>query len=118
MTHEMATKFVYDFFNHMDASDWDNVAKYFHEDIKYERPGYAAIMPIFGKDAVMKFFKETRIVKSGVHTTNLVLSDSTHIICLGGFAGLSREGKPLTARYADYYKIQEGLIVHRVSYFM
>lgn len=118
MTHEMATKLVYDFFNYIDSDDWKNVAKYFHDNIKYERPGYGDVMPIIGKKAVINFFKETRIVKSGVHTTDLVISDDNHIICLGSFKGVSKEDQALSARYADYYEMKDNLILHRVSYFL
>lgn len=106
--------FVKDLFSCVDNSDWSGLQRHLHDDIVYERPGYE---PLVGKAAVLKFYRQTRIVASGKHVVERVLSDGSNVACWGNFYGKAKDGRELRAGFVDVYRLKEGRIGFRRTYF-
>jgi ketosteroid isomerase-like protein len=101
-------------FRCIDGCDWQGLAGCLHDHIVYERPGYDALI---GKDAVMEFYRCVRIVSSGRHMIEQVVSDGAHIACWGSFHGAAKDGRELCVGFADIYGIDGGLIRRRRTFF-
>jgi ketosteroid isomerase-like protein len=106
--------FVRRLFDCIDGGDWPGLSELLDEEAVYERPGYA---PFIGKRAVMTFYLETRIVSSGKHVIEKVLSDGANIACWGSFSGVDKKGRGIAAGFADVYCISAGRIRSRRTFF-
>ena len=80
----MNREFVIRMFETVDARDWERLADFFHPDLVYHRPGYA---PLVGRDAVLHFYREVRVIGSGGHQLAAVVVDGDHGACWGRFVG-------------------------------
>lgn len=107
--------FVTELFRKIDARDWDALAACFAEDVVYERPGYE---PLVGRDRVMRFYREERVVAAGEHSLDRVLIDGDGGACWGRYVGVHRDGSPIDERFADVYTVDaRGRITTRRSFF-
>lgn len=115
---KITDSFIIDMFRHIDQGKWDDLAKFFATNATYERPGYA---PLTGRDSIMKFYREERIVASGSHSIDDCIIDLKLdrglASCWGSFEGLSRNGEKLKERFADIYELRDGKITLRRTYF-
>ena len=106
--------FVRRLFECIDGSDWRGLSDLLHEEAVYERPGYT---PFVGKQAIMNFYLEERIVSSGQHVIEKVVSDGANIACWGSFSGLDKNGRGIAAGFADIYSVRDGRIHLRRTFF-
>lgn len=101
-------------FRAIDDAAWQDLARFFHKNVVYERPGYP---PIEGIDALLYFYSNTRIVAEGKHSLDGRLRGDGKAICWGQFSGLSKAGDVLSERFADAYELEDGVIKKRTTYF-
>ena len=99
-------------FRAVDASDWDAVDRFFHPDLRYDRPGLA---PLIGAGAVSRFYREVRTLR-GEHRFDAVVTNGEHGACWGRFVGTNANG-PVDVEFADCYGFRDGLLWRRKSYF-
>ncbi|MEZ4585043.1 MAG: nuclear transport factor 2 family protein [Gemmatimonadales bacterium] len=99
-------------FKAVDASDWDNVDKYFHPDLEYLRPG---MDPLLGKAALSNFYRNVRTLR-GEHRFDAVVVDGDKGACWGRFVGRNANG-PVDVEFADCYGFKDGLLWRRKSFF-
>ncbi|MGY4304175.1 ketosteroid isomerase-like protein [Bradyrhizobium sp. USDA 4369] len=112
--HQDAEAYVRHLFACIDGRDWPGLSRLLDDGAIYERPGYE---PFVGRPAIMQFYRHERIVASGEHLLEQVLSNGKQIACWGSFTGLDRNGRPLKARFADIYHVSEGRIGLRRTFF-
>jgi len=98
----------------IDLADWSALAELVTEDICYDRPGYPTIR---GVRELLEFYRHTRIVGSGKHQLDQLLTDDTQGFCWGSFVGVSRSGQPIDEVFADWYAFAEHRISRRRSFF-
>ncbi|MFI6688492.1 nuclear transport factor 2 family protein [Streptomyces sp. NPDC050485] len=109
-----AERLVADLFAIIDERRWDDLPNVFALDCVYERPGYD---PLAGLADVDLFYRHTRIISTGRHQVDRVVSDLGSAACWGRFTGRDRLGRPLEEGFADTYLVRDGKIVHRTTYF-
>ena len=105
---------VLSLFKAIDNLGWSDVEQYFHENVRYERPGYE---PIVGREKLMHFYREVRIIKEGRHHINSILVEEELAMCQGLFVGSSKKCEPLNVRFVDWYRFDGPIIVARCTYF-
>ena len=98
----------------IDDSRWDDLDRYFHDQIVYERPGYP---PFKGLKRVLRFYREERIIASGRHETEGIVIDGLQAASWGRFIGRHKNGSELEELYADVYRLEDGQIRTRRSHF-
>jgi ketosteroid isomerase-like protein len=101
-------------FGCIDGRDWAGLSEFLHDEAIYERPGYE---PFVGKPAILDFYLTKRIISLGQHRVERVLSDGANIACWGSFSGVAKNGGNLSTRFADVYRIREGRIDLRRTFF-
>lgn len=107
--------FVTELFRKIDSRDWEALVSSFAEDVVYERPGYE---PLVGRDQVMHFYREVRVIAAGTHQLERVVLAADGGASWGRFVGVHRNGSPIDERFADVYTLDaEGRIRTRASYF-
>jgi ketosteroid isomerase-like protein len=58
-----------------------------------------------------------RIIEAGTHIVDYTVSDLGVAACWGRFRGYSRDGRELDESFADTYRVRDGRIVYRRTYF-
>ncbi len=101
-------------FRAIDNASWKDLASFFHAEVVYERPGYPLIE---GIDALLYFYRNTRIIADGKHALDGALQGDRKAICWGQFNGRSKAGDALNERFADAYELEHGVIKKRTTYF-
>jgi ketosteroid isomerase-like protein len=105
---------ITELFQAVDSNDWTAMTQIFHDHITYERPGYE---PFVGRDRVMQFYCQERVIASGKHHLEQVVVDHDRAACWGRFVGLGKDGSSIDERFADVYSFEDGKIRTRRSYF-
>lgn len=105
---------VFELFHVIDLSDWQALKNIFHEDILYERPGYAKFC---GLDRLIQFYQRERIIASGTHNINKVITEEDSGACWGHFIGVGKNGSSIDELFAEAYSFEDGKIRTRRSYF-
>lgn len=113
-TRAVAPTFVHELFRRIDARDWEGLAASLHPEVVYERPGYE---PLVGRERVLRFYREERVIAAGEHRLDRVLTDAESGACWGRFVGVHRDGSDIDERFADVYLLQDGRIRTRRSFF-
>jgi branched-chain amino acid aminotransferase len=101
-------------FDKVDSRDWEGLRQVFCQDATYERPGYE---PLMGLERVMKFYREERVIASGKHHLENIVLEENSGACWGRFTGVHKNGSAIDERFADVYRIKNGKIWNRQSYF-
>lgn len=114
MSAQLPRHWFEDLFRAIDTATWNDLPQFFHADVVYERPGYP---PIEGIDALLTFYRFTRIVAEGKHSLDGGLGEGDSAICWGHFNGRSKTGEVLSERFADAYELEGGVIKKRTTYF-
>lgn len=105
---------VHSLFSAIDSSNWSALEELLHEDVVYDRPGYAAFE---GKSRVLDFYRNERIIARGEHILERVVAQDDCIAAWGTFIGVAKNGLPLNERFADVYELKHEKIYRRRSYF-
>ncbi|MEU5980026.1 nuclear transport factor 2 family protein [Streptomyces sp. NPDC047315] len=113
-TDESPEKLVGELFDVIDGCRWNELGTVFGNECTYCRPGYE---PLVGLPRVEHFYRRERIIASGRHQVDHVVSDTDTVACWGRFVGTSRTGQPLSEEFADVYRVREGKIVFRKTFF-
>lgn len=100
-------------FNAVDRRDWDTVAKYFHPELVYDRPGFDQLV---GGAAVDNFYRNIRTIH-GVHQFEGFAIDGETGACWGRFVGTRKDGSSLDVEFADCYRFKAGQLWRRKSFF-
>ena len=111
---EESERLIKGLFGCIDGCDWGGLCDFLHDEAIYERPGYE---PFVGKMAILDFYITRRIISLGQHCIEKVLSDGVDIACWGRFSGVAKSGRSLSVRFADVYRIREGRIDLRRTFF-
>ena len=99
----------------VDAGDVPALVALFSPDTVYERPGYA---PLRGRDELIAFYRDTRIIVDGRHRLRSTVSDGTAVAVHGDFEGLLKDGSRVRLRFADFFELDaEGLFSRRDTFF-
>ena len=110
-TNEEVVRSYYAF---ADAGDLEGILSIFRDDAVYERPGLA---PMNGREALRAFYAGPRLVKSGAHTLERVVTHDDIAIAQGELNGELQSGESIRARFVDVYEISDGLVKTRTTYF-
>jgi uncharacterized protein len=114
LTVRTADKLVAQLFDVIDGCRWDELRSVLDETCVYSRPGYE---PIVGLPEIERFYREVRVIGSGRHLVECVVADLGAAACWGTFQGRSRSGAELEEGFADTYRVRDGRITYRRTYF-
>ena len=89
MQNLLFTDVVQKYYAELDKGDVDEVVALFEVDAEYSRPGYAHMS---GRDAIRSFYVDDRIIESGVHNIESIVSNSRTVAVEGSFKGTVRGG--------------------------
>lgn len=98
----------------IDARDWDTLPAFFHSDIVYERPGYD---PFVGCDRVMRFYRDERVIRRGVHMLEGIVVETGKAAAWGWIDAVHVDGTPIKHSFADVYLLDQHTIKLRRSHF-
>jgi len=110
----MSRDAVMSMFDAVDRQDWARLARFYCDDCYYERPGF---IPISGHTELMRFYEEIRPIARGDHRLTLILQDGDVLCAAGEFRGLLRTGRQVDLQFADLYRMRDGLIHTRKTFF-
>jgi ketosteroid isomerase-like protein len=115
MQHLIFTDIVQKYYAEVDKGDVDGVVALFEVDAEYSRPGYARLS---GREAIRSFYTDDRIIESGMHNIESMVSDSGTVAVEGNFRGTVRGGTDVEVNFADFFSASpNGLIQKRRTYF-
>lgn len=89
----------------VDRGDIAELVKLFAEDAVYRRPGYP---PLRGRGELERFYREERVIESGRHTLESVVSSRPQVAVTGSFSGTLRGGQDMTLEFADFFIFDAG----------
>jgi branched-chain amino acid aminotransferase len=101
-------------FDKVDSRNWDELNQVFCQDVTYERPGYE---PLQGYERVKYFYREERVIASGKHFLENIVTNRESGACWGRFIGVHKNSSPIDERFADVYTFKDSKILTRKSYF-
>lgn len=102
------------YYDLVDAQRTEDLISLFHDDVVYERQGTPTIV---GLAALRRFYEQDRVIDSGAHRLDQVLSGEDWVAVRGGFEGLLRDGSRVSLRFTDWHHFQDGKIIRRESLF-
>jgi ketosteroid isomerase-like protein len=115
MQHLVFTDVVQKYYGEVDKGVVDEIVALFEVDAEYSRPGYAHMT---GREAIRSFYVADRIIESGVHNIESIVSNSEAVAVEGSFKGTVRGGANTSAEFADFFwPGPNGLIKKRRTYF-
>ncbi len=112
---DVFTDLVQKYYAEVDKGDVEGVVALFEVDAEYSRPGYSHMS---GREAIRSFYADDRIIESGVHNVESIVSDSGTVAVEGSFKGTVRGGTQAQVEFADFFwPGPNGLIKKRRTYF-
>jgi steroid delta-isomerase len=103
------------FYQLVDAGDIDSMIHLFEQDVVYRRPGY---QPMKGRQQLEDFYRDQRVIGTGVHTVSDVVVEQSRIAVVGEFVGVLKDNTKVTLKFADFFAASEdGLFCERQSFF-
>ncbi|QWY65341.1 nuclear transport factor 2 family protein (plasmid) [Mycobacterium avium subsp. hominissuis] len=115
MHHPIFTEIVQNYYAEVDKGHVDRVVALFEVDAEYSRPGYTRLR---GRDAIRSFYADDRVIESGVHRIESIVSSSGTVAVEGSFKGTVRGGAEAEVKFADFFSPgPNGLIKQRRTYF-
>ena len=113
--HTVFTDLVQKYYAEIDKGDVERVVALFEVDAEYCRPGYARMS---GREAIRSFYADDRIIESGVHYVESIVSDPETVAVEGSFTGTVRGGTDIEVKFAEFFWAgPNGLIMKRRTYF-
>lgn len=101
-----------EYYDCIDAADYNGVFELFDEEITYHRPGQP---PIEGIEALQTFYLEERPLELGEHTIESLVVDSDTVAVHGRYAG-EQGGDTVDFGWADFHTFEDDVIVERHTY--
>lgn len=89
-SHNMFIRSIKKYYDLVDAKDAEGLVRLFDIESVYERPGYEALV---GLEALLDFFKNRRIIDSGIHDLQLILVQGNTVAAHGTFSGYIKSGE-------------------------
>ncbi|MFD1633634.1 nuclear transport factor 2 family protein [Haloplanus ruber] len=103
---------VREYYDLVDAEEYDDLVALFAPDVTYERPGQS---PIEGREELRRFYEEERPLSKGSHEVHTVVSDGDTVAVRGSFSG--RQGdRQVAFGFADFHELENGQIVRRYTF--
>lgn len=103
---------VRDYYDLVDAGDYDELVALFAEDVRYERPGQESIE---GREALREFYDRDRPLENGHHSVDSVVVDGDTVAVRGRFEG-EQGGAAVAFGWADFHEFEEGKIARRYTF--
>src|SRR5947209_8302533 len=100
MHHLVFADVVQKYYVAVDKGDVDGLVALFEVDAEYSRPGYAHLS---GREAIRSFYVDDRIIESGMHNIESVVSDSGTVAVAGSFKGFLRGGANAEVKFAEFF---------------
>lgn len=99
----------------VDTGNVGGLLELFAPDAVYHRPGYS---PMKGRAAMAEFYQGQRVIESGRHTLSQVTADGDGVAVHGEFAGVLKDGRQVSLRFADFFTLaDDGLFARRDTFF-
>lgn len=113
---EVAFATVDRLFELIDAAEFDRAIDLFEPDCVYLRPGYPAIC---GRDDLLDFYRNVRIVVDGLHTRLSSVSNHGSVAYRGSFVGhVKAQPDPVEVDFVDCFDFAASdLIARRQTFF-
>ena len=114
MTYQTESQ-VRKYYEAVDRGDVSALLWLFDPEALYRRPGY----PDFrGRSDLERFYREQRVISSGRHSIESLLTDGLSAAVYGRFQGLLRNGSGVDLRFADFFELSSaGMITRRDTFF-
>ena len=96
----------------VDEGAYDDLVALFAEDVRYERPGRAAIE---GREALREFYEEGRPLEDGSHELESVVTDGDTVAARGRFRG-QQDGASVAFAWADFHEFDGDRIARRYTF--
>jgi len=100
------------YYDLVDAGEYDDLVALFTEDVVYERPGQDSIE---GEDALRRFYEEERPLSDGEHELHSVVADGETVAVRGAFRG-EQDGEAVELGFADFHEFEDGEIARRYTF--
>ncbi|MFE2479295.1 nuclear transport factor 2 family protein [Streptomyces sp. NPDC001194] len=105
---------VREYYERVDAADYEAVFDMFCEDLVYERGGTEAIV---GMDEFKRFYLADRIIESGRHEVASIVENGDWVAARGVFTGQLKTAEEVSVNWADFHLFRGGKIWRRYTYF-
>lgn len=102
------------YYDNVDNRSADDVVALFTPHATYRRPGYPEFV---GRQALLNFYRNDRVIKSGHHDLERIVSQRDIAAVQGCFRGELRDGTPVEVRFVDIFRFDNGMIAERSTYF-
>ena len=104
---------VRQYYEYIDAEDYEAVFSLFAEDVTYERPGQSNLS---GMAEFREFYLEQRPLEDGRHEVHDVVAEGDTVAVRGAFAGMQGD-EEVSFGFADFHRFDdEGKIAERWTY--
>ncbi|MGW3044470.1 nuclear transport factor 2 family protein [Kitasatospora sp. NPDC001159] len=111
----LAVSQVRRYYQLVDAGDVPALVALFTPDARYHRPGYR---PMVGHAELERFYRDQRVIRSGVHTLATVVTTDDEVAVHGLFRGVLHDGGEVELRFADFFRMTpQGRIATRDTFF-
>lgn len=112
MTENTPEATVREYYDLVDAEEYDALVALFAEEVRYERPGQGAIE---GRDSLREFYLDGRPLEDGAHEVHDVVVDGTMAAVRGTFSGV-QGGERVSFDFADFHEFADGKIHRRYTF--
>jgi ketosteroid isomerase-like protein len=103
---------VREYYELVDAEQYDDLVALFAENVRYERPGQGAIE---GREQLRKFYLDGRPLEDGSHEIHDVVVDGETVAVRGTFSGV-QHGETVSFDFADFHEFKDGKIHRRYTF--
>lgn len=103
---------VREYYELVDAEQYDDLFALFADDVRYERPGQGAIE---GKESFRQFYLDERSLDDGSHEVHDVVVDGNTVAVRGTFSGI-QNGESVSFGFADFHEFADGKIHRRFTF--
>jgi uncharacterized protein len=98
----------------IEMGDHDVLEACLHPEVIYRRPGQPVLS---GRDAVIDYYRRHRSAKTSQILLDEFVCEGDRAVAMGLVEGRGHDGAPIHERFADAYRIKDGLIRERTTYF-
>ena len=104
---------VRDYYEYVDAEEYDAMLSLFAADVTYDRPGRPTLDDA---EDLREFYLHERSLTDGTHEIEQLLVDGDTVVVRGRFAG-EQDGEAVAFGFADFHRFDEdGDIAERWTY--